>query len=86
VPEIDNEAVREAHERLQEAIADVCRASGMADGMITTSWVVVGHQAGYQEGSRLSGYFQLTGEEQPEHVTLGLLHRAVINMGEEIIS
>lgn len=66
---------KEAQAKLDQAVQDFIKESGWDRGLILTSYVLVGHQHGYEDDGELrSGYpiIYMSGE-LPLHSILGLL-------------
>lgn len=60
--------------RLDDAVTEFLRAMGWGQGMITTGWALVAHQAGFNdEGEDTSGYpVVYQGGSMADHAAIGL--------------
>lgn len=75
----------EALAKLQAAVEEYCAATnGTGDGWFLGNWVLVGALTNIEDGS-LSAYIKVyDGENQPTHVTLGLLEYLRIRVDQYV--
>ena len=70
----DTEQERQAQHALDEAVDTFMRESGWAESGVLTAWVLVGHQAGFDDGEETVTYpIVYSRGAVPDHVALGLL-------------
>lgn len=68
----------QAQQHLDQAVADYLHAAGWDDGLVTTGWVLVAAQTGFDgDGTQRAAYpLVYQGGQQPPHITIGLLRIA----------